>query len=152
MGRNSRRVRRSAFSPGNELDKPFPKDLVATWLHDIIPKINERYDGLTIAKLKDVFDMDFSGYDYVGFTNIGRQNPGGVIEEVELAKKYAARDGARGVIISEIGWNIRSDEGEETQAKTIGRCSRKVGERLMVISLFPGYFLDIPSKEGLRNK
>lgn len=131
------------FPPGNELDKPFPKDLVATWLHDIIPKINERYDGLTIAKLKDVFDMDFSGYDYVGFTNIGRQNPGGVREEVELAKKYAARDGARGVIISEFGWNIRSDEGEETQAKTIEQVFQEswgeVDGYFIVSWLLPGY-------------
>ncbi len=131
------------FSPGNELDKPFPKDLVATWLHDIIPKINERYDGLTIAKLKDVFDMDFSGYDYVGFTNIGRQNPGGVRAEVELAKKYAARDGARGVIISEFGWNIRTDEGEETQVKTIEQVFQEswgeVDGYFVISWLLPGY-------------
>ena len=107
------------FSPGNELDKPFPRDVAAIWLHGIIPKINERYHGLTIAKMKDVFDMDFSGYDYVGFTNIGRQGPGGVREQVELAQKYAERDGARGVIISEFGWDVRFDEeegvGEETR-------------------------------------
>ena len=131
------------FSPGNELDKPFPKDLVATWLHDIVPKINERYGGLTIAKLKDVFDMDFSGYDYVGFTNIGRQNPGGVRAEVELAKKYAARDGAHGVIISEFGWNIRSDEGEETQVKTIEQVFQEswgeVDGYFVVSWLLPGY-------------
>ena len=131
------------FPPGNELDKPFPKDLVATWLHDIIPKMNERYDGLTIAKLKDVFDMDFSGYDYVGFTNIGRQNPGGVRAEVELAKKYAARDGARGVIISEFGWNIRSDEGEETQVKTIEQVFQEswgeVDGYFVISWLLPGY-------------
>ena len=131
------------FSPGNELDKPFPRDLVAAWLHDIIPQINARYQGLTIAKLKDVFDMNFSGYDYVGFTNIGRKNSGGVREQVELAKKYADRDGARGVIISEFGWNVRSDEGEETQAKTIEQVFREswgeVDGYFIISWLLPGY-------------
>ncbi len=131
------------FSPGNELDKPFPRDLVATWLHDIIPKINERYHGLTVAKLKDVFDMDFSGYDYVGFTNIGRQSSGGVREEVELAKKYAERDGARGVIISEFGWDVQSSEGEETQAKAIEQVFREswgeVDGYFIISWLLPGY-------------
>ena len=135
------------FSPGNELDKPFPRDLVAIWLHDIIPKIKERYHGLTIAKLKDVFDMDFSGYDYVGFTNIGLENPGGVREQVELAKKYAERDGARGVIISEFGWDVRFDEGqgvgEEKQAKTIDQVFQEswgeVDGYFIVSWLLPGY-------------
>ena len=135
------------FSPGNELDKPFPRDLVATWLHDIIPKIKERYHGLTVAKLKDVFDMNFSGYDYVGFTNIGRKNPGGVREQVELAKKYAERDGARGVFISEFGWNVSFDEeegvGEETQTKTIEQVFREswgeVDGYFIISWLLPGY-------------
>lgn len=135
------------FSPGNELDKPYPRDLVATWLHDIIPKINERYHGLTVAKLKDVFDMNFSGYDYVGFTNIGRKNPGGVREQVELAKQYAQRDGARGVIISEFGWDVGFAEteaaGEEKQAEVMEQVFREswgeVDGYFIVSWLLPGY-------------
>ena len=135
------------FSPGNELDKPFPRDLVATWLHDIIPEIKERYHGLTVAKLKDVFDMNFSGYDYVGFTTIGRKNPGVVREQVELAKKYAERDGARGVIISEFGWDVRFDEedgaGKEKQAEVIEQVFREswgeVDGYFVVSWLLPGY-------------
>jgi hypothetical protein len=135
------------FSPGNELDKPFPQDLVASWLQNIIPEINDRYHGLTVAKLKDVFDMDFSGYDYVGFTTIGRKYSGGVKEQVDLAKDYAERDGARGVIISEFGWDVESDGdesvGEETQTKAIEQVFREswgeVDGYFVIAWLLPGY-------------
>ena len=91
--------------------------------------------------------MNFSGYDYVGFTNIGRKNPGGVREQVELAKKYAKRDGARGVIISEFGWDVRFDEredvGEEKQAEVIEQVFREswgeVDGYFVVSWLLPGY-------------
>jgi len=49
------------FSPVNEPDIPFPRALVATWLHDIIPKIKDRYHGLTVTKLGHLFDTLESG-------------------------------------------------------------------------------------------
>ena len=138
------------FSPVNEPDMVFPKEIVGSWLHDIIPDIKDRYDGLTTTKFAHLSDMDFSGYDYVGFDLIGSTTSERVNEDVALANKYAERDGARGVIIAEFGVPAEDDGnggvrpvGGEMQAEIIERVFREswgeVDGYFVVSWLLPGY-------------
>jgi len=120
------------FSPVNEPDMVFPNEIVADWLHDIIPGIDDRYTGLTATKLAHLSDMDFSGYDYVGFDIIGSITSESVKEDVALANRYAERDGARGVFIAEFGVPAEGSGnggvrgvGEEMQAEMIDRVFRE---------------------------
>jgi len=138
------------FSPVNEPDMVFPAEIVGAWLHDIIPDINDRYDGLTTTKFANLSDMDFSGYDYIGFDAIGSRADQGIKEDVALANKYAERDGARGVLISEFGVSTEvegsdgpSAVGKETQAEVIDGVFRETWGEVdgyFVISwVLPGY-------------
>ena len=125
----------------------FPKEIVATWLHEIIPKIKDRYHGLTVTKFARLSDMNCSGYDHVGFDLIGSTSSEAVREQVALAKKYAERDGARGVIIAEFGVHLEDAAGEgvgeELQSEIIDRVFREswgeVDGYFIVSWLLPGY-------------
>lgn len=113
------------FSPANEPDFPFDQEVVGEWLHEIVPKIKERYSGMVTTKLANIFDMNFTGYDYVGFDLVHVKDADKVREDVATARKYAQRDGCRGVILAEFGflaeWTRFEDEGvgEQRQAELI---------------------------------
>ncbi|PKB80991.1 MAG: hypothetical protein BZY88_07350 [SAR202 cluster bacterium Io17-Chloro-G9] len=120
------------FSPVNEPDMVFPSETVGEWLHYIIPEINDCYGGMTVTKFAHLADMDFSGYDYVGFDLIGSTTAESVRDQVALANQYAERDGARGVFIAEFGvpaedtgtGGVRA-VGDEMQAEIIDRVFRE---------------------------
>jgi hypothetical protein len=69
-----------------------------------LPQIRERYSGLVITNLGNVMDQDYRGFDYLGLKYLDNDTP--EVMAVELARmlEYAERDGARGVIITEMGW------------------------------------------------
>lgn len=117
------------YAPSNEpaiiIDD---KEAVNQWAHDVAVKIRERYSGILVYKASIAdwgFDNDYRGYDYVGL-DIFPHDPKQSLEEFKTelqdqirdGLKFAERDGAKGVILSEIGVQVKIMIGAEDVSST----------------------------------
>lgn len=101
------------FSPMNEPDYKLSAGLSSSWGQDILPKIRKVYKGKIMWKgslselVRENKQIDFSGYDVIGFTIF----PFGGIEyyqedikrTIDIVKKWAKDDGVPEVFASEFG-------------------------------------------------
>lgn len=89
------------------------------WAHEVAIGIKERYSGILVYKATEAdwgFDNDYRGYDYVGL-DIFPYDPEQTVEEFRIGLQsvisdgleFAERDGAKGVIYSEIGVQIKAN-------------------------------------------
>lgn len=109
------------YAPTNEPQVMIKdKEAIDQWAYKIAPKIKERYHGILMYKASIAewgFDNDYRGYDYVGldiFPHTGQtleQFRSTFQNNIEDGLKFAERDGAKGVILSEIGVQVGSLEG-----------------------------------------
>ena len=91
------------------------KEALNKWAHEVTPKIRERYSGILVYKAAPAewgFDNDYRGYDYVGLDIYPGDEEslegfrGRVRAHIEKGLEYAKRDGAKGVMFSEIGVQV----------------------------------------------
>jgi hypothetical protein len=114
-----------------ELDPVAGAARASEWMQEILPKIKERYHGKVIWKgglqgfspdpgwlcghwqtMRDEAYINFTGYDYIGFTIWPDNMPPGTSPEdyrmwvrdvIDTTTKWAERDGCEGVIVTEFG-------------------------------------------------
>lgn len=113
------------YAPSNEpaIIVENDKGALDRWAHDVALKIKERYSGILVYKASSAewgFDNDYKGYDYVGLDIFPHDQ---TLEEfkselkqnIEDGLRFAERDNCKGVILSEIGVQIKVDvEGDVT--------------------------------------
>lgn len=115
------------YAPQNEPSMVVPdKEAVNQWAHDVAIEIKEKYHGILVYKAAPAewgFDNDYKGYDYVGldlfpYNQTLDEWRRDVKFHLEKGLEYAERDGAKGVMFSEIGVQVGQIEGTVSTTKT----------------------------------
>ena len=115
------------YAPSNEPSMVIPnKEAVNKWTHDVAIKVREKYHGILVYKAAIAdwgFDNDYRGYDYVGldlfpYNQTLDEWRRDVRFHLERGLEFAERDGAKGVIFSEIGVQVGQLEGLVSTTKT----------------------------------
>jgi hypothetical protein len=105
------------FAPLAEPEGLFEED-TGRWAQEILPKIKEVYHGEIIWRGGDLIDMDFSGYDYIGFTTFMDSNTTAekysqaLDQKLDQALGFCQRDNCKGVMITEFGSWQDHDPGD----------------------------------------
>ncbi len=105
------------FAPLAEPENVFGKD-TGRWAQEILPKVKTVYNGEIIWRGGDLIDMDFTGYDYIGFTTFmdkdmtSEEYSRHVNSELDIALSFCQRDNCKGVMITEFGSWQDHDPGD----------------------------------------
>ena len=119
------------FAPMKEADFIIGSATKASkWSQDILPKIKEVYSGKLLWRgdFHNAYEgsskqVDFSGYDIIGFTTLpggpGAANiPNVIAGNIDALTKWAEEDGVEEVWISEFGISVDSPQSEADKAKS----------------------------------
>jgi hypothetical protein len=114
------------FSPMNEPDYKLGIERSSSWSREILPKIKKVFSGKVLwnGSLARAFEygknIDFSGYDIVGFTVFPWRGLLNYKQRIDFylrkMKQQAKEDGVAEVFISEFGVYFRSAVEDEPQA------------------------------------
>jgi hypothetical protein len=114
------------FSPMNEPDYKLGIERSSNWGQEILPKIKKVFSGKVLwnGSLARAFEygkeIDFSGYDIVGFTVFPWRGLSGYKQRIDFylgkMKQQAEEDGVSEVFISEFGVYFRSAVEDEPRA------------------------------------
>lgn len=122
------------FAPLAEPEDEFRED-TSRWAQEILFKIKEVYHGEIIWRGGTLIDMDFSGYDYIGFTtfmpgDVTSEEYSRVIDEkLDQALAFCQRDNCKGVMITEFGsWQDHSQEELERAYEIIFEIALEKGK------------------------
>lgn len=91
------------------------KEAVNEWAHDVAIKVKEKYHGILVYKAAGAewgFDNDYRGYDYVGLDIFPHNQTldefkDHVRFQIGKGLEFAERDGAKGVMLSEVGVQVK---------------------------------------------
>jgi len=140
------------FSPMAEPDLKMGSATKASkWSQDMLPKIKEVYSGKLLWRgdFHNAYEgsskqVDFSGFDIIGFTTLpggpGAANiPNVIAGNIDALTKWAEEDGVEEVWISEFGISVDSPQSEAGKAKSYQEMFEAAAGKL------DGYLLtDIP--------
>ena len=140
------------FAPMAEPDLKMGSATKASkWSQDMLPKIKEVFSGKILwrgdfhdAYNKSSKQVDFSGFDIIGFTTLpggpGAANiPNVIAGNIDALTKWAEEDGVEEVWISEFGISVDSPQSEAGKAKSYQEMFEAAAGKL------DGYLLtDIP--------